>query len=73
MEADWKLKVEWGGRARLSSSRCRWLSMLRMSWRWGGAMDDQREEVPSIMESHSECAGEGVAGRRWLKRVRMAV
>lgn len=36
-------------------------------------MDVQRGEVPSTMESHSECAGEGVAGRRWLKRVRMAV
>lgn len=36
-------------------------------------MEDQRGEVPSTMESHSKCAGAGVAWRRWLKRVRMAV
>lgn len=36
-------------------------------------MEDQRGEVPSIMESHSGWAAEGVARRRWLKRVRMAV
>lgn len=73
MEADWKSKVEWGGRARLRSSRCRWLRMLRMSWRCGGGIEGQRAEVPSIMESHSEWAAEGLGGRRWLKRVRMEV
>lgn len=63
-EAEEKLKVELGGRARLRISRLRWLSMLRISSRWGGGMGAHKGEVPETRDCQDERARIGSRSRR---------
>lgn len=71
IEADWKLKADVGGLARLRISRWRCERMERMRWVWAVGMGLQRGEVPVRRVRNSDSARVGVGERRWLKRVRM--
>lgn len=71
IEADSKLKVEVGGRARLRISRCRWERMERIRNAWAVGIGVQRGDVPSRRVKNSDWARLGEDGRRWLKRVRI--
>ena len=63
-EAEEKLNIEVGGRARLRISRLRWLSMLRISSRWGGDNGAQSEEVPATRRCQDARARSEDVGRR---------
>ena len=71
MEADWKLKVDVGGRARFRISRCKWERMERIRRAWAVGIGVQRGEVPNRRVRNSDWARLGEDGRRWLKRVRI--
>lgn len=71
MEADSKLNVEVGGRARLRISRWRWERIERIRSACAVGMGVQRQEVPVRSVINSDSASEGDEGRRWLKRVRI--
>ena len=71
MEADSKLNVEVGGRARLRISRWRWERIERIRSACAVGIGVQRQEVPVRRVINSDSASEGDEGRRWLKRVRI--
>lgn len=71
MEADWKLKVEVGGRLRFRISRCRWDRIERISIACGVGMASYRGDVPVKRVRNSVAAASGKGGRRWLNRVLM--
>ena len=71
IEADWKLKVEVGGRFRLRISRWRWERIERINIAWGVGMSAYKGDVPVRRVRNSVAAISDDGGRRWLKRLRM--
>lgn len=71
IEADWKLKVEVGGRVRLRISRWRWDRIERINIAWGVGMLAYRGDVPVRRVRNSAAAGSEEGGRRWLNRSRI--
>ena len=67
--ADWKLKILFGGLARLRISKCRWEKIDLISSAWDEGSGRHSSWVPSSIAENSIEARAGSDGNRWLKRL----